>query len=160
MVANSQGLQQLTDNLSKITQKFDMKIHVKLTKMMRISKDRKMKVKICIDGQMVEQVEEFRYLGSLTSEEGYCKNDIRSRNDITKKAFMDKKESKINLKLKKRIMKCLIWSVALYAADVDTDESGCPTVGGFRNVDVAKNGKNYLGGQNFKQRSAGKSGGG
>ena len=45
-----------------------MKINVKNTKVMCISRDRKTKVKICIDGQMVEQMEQFRYLGSLTSE--------------------------------------------------------------------------------------------
>ena len=48
-------------------------------------------VKICTDGQMVEQVEQFRYLGSLISEDGYCEKDIRSRTEIAKKAFMDKK---------------------------------------------------------------------
>jgi len=40
-----------------------------------------------------------------------------------KKAFMDKKRlftSKMNLELKKRITRCLIWSVALYAAETWT----------------------------------------
>ena len=38
--------------------------------------------------------------------------------------FMEKKKmftGKKNLELKKRIMKCLVWSVALHAADVDID---------------------------------------
>ena len=39
---------------------------------------------------------------------------------MAKKVFMEKKRlftGKVNLELKKRIMKCLIWSVVLYAAE-------------------------------------------
>jgi len=51
----------------------------------------------------------FRYLGSLISADGYCDKDIRSRIEIAKKIFHDKKTlftSKLNLKFKKRIIKC------------------------------------------------------
>jgi len=40
---------------------------------------------------------------------------------MAKKVFMVKKKlftGKMNLELKKRIMKCLVWSVALYAAEM------------------------------------------
>jgi len=45
---------------------------------------------------------------------------------MAKNVFMEKKlfTGNVNLELTKRIMKCLVsvvWSVALYAADVDTD---------------------------------------
>jgi len=62
---------------------------------MCISRDRKTKVKICIYGQTVEQ---FRYLGSFTSEDGYCK-DIQSRIEITKKDFYGQKEMGPTLQL-------------------------------------------------------------
>jgi len=42
---------------------------------------------------------------------------------MVKKVFMEKKKlftGKMNLELKKRIVKCLVWSVALYAAEVWT----------------------------------------
>jgi len=38
-----------------------------------------------------------------------------------KKVFMEKKElftGKMNLEVEKRIMKCLVWSVALYATEM------------------------------------------
>ena len=81
------------------------------------------KLKIYVDGQKVEQVSQFRYLGSLISEDGYCTKEIRSRIDMAKRLFMEKMNlftDKMNLKLKKRIMKCLVWSVALYAAEAWT----------------------------------------
>jgi len=76
VVANSQkGLQQLMDNLNKVTREFSMKINVKRTKVMCISRKRNNKLKIYVDGQQVEQVSQFRYLGSLISEDGYRTRD-------------------------------------------------------------------------------------
>jgi len=49
--------------------------------------------------------------------------EIQSRIEMVKKVFMEKKKlfaGKMNLELKKRIMKCLVWSVALYAAETWT----------------------------------------
>ena len=74
-------------------------------------------MKIYVDGQQVSQ---FRYVGSLISEDGYCTKEIRSRIEMAKKLFMEKKKlftGEMYLELKKRIMKCLVWSVALYAAE-------------------------------------------
>jgi len=71
----------------------------------------------------VEQVRQFRYSGNLISEDGYCTKEIQSRTEMANKVFMEKKKlftGKMNLKLKKRIMKCLVWSVALYAAEMWT----------------------------------------
>jgi len=49
-------------------------------------------LKIYADGQHVEQVSQFRYLGSLISEDGYCMKEIQSRSEMGKKVFMDKKK--------------------------------------------------------------------
>ena len=63
LAANSQkGLQQLMDNLNKVTREFGIKINVKQTKVMCINRKRNNKLKIYVDGQ-VEQVNQFRYLG-------------------------------------------------------------------------------------------------
>jgi len=71
VLANSQkGLQQLMHNLNKVTREFGMKINVKKTKVMCISHKGNNKLKIYVDGQQVEQVSQFRYLGSLISEDG------------------------------------------------------------------------------------------
>jgi len=47
------------DNLNKVTREFSMKINVKKTKMMYISCKRNNKSKIYVDGQQVEQVNQF-----------------------------------------------------------------------------------------------------
>ena len=50
-------------------------------------KEAKKKLKIYIE----EQVSQFRYLGSLISEDGYCTKDSPSRIEMAKKVVMAKK---------------------------------------------------------------------
>ena len=63
------------DNLNKVIREFGMKINVKKTKVMCMSRKGNNKLEIYVDGQQVEQVSQFRYLGSLISEKGYCMKD-------------------------------------------------------------------------------------
>jgi len=78
---------------------------------------------ICNNMHCIEQVREFRYLGSLISDDGYCVKEIVSRIGMAKKVFQDKMKlftGKLNLELTKRIVKCLVWSVATYAVETWT----------------------------------------
>ena len=76
---------------------------------------------IHIDGQQIEQVREFRYLGSLISDDGDCEKEIASRIGMAKKVFQDRRKLFTGkIELKKRIIKCLVWSVATYAAETWT----------------------------------------
>jgi len=82
-------------------------------------------LKIYVGEQQVDQVSQFRYLGSLISEDGYCIKDNRSRIKMAKKGFVEREKlftDKMNLELKKRVMKCrpIAWNVALYAAETWT----------------------------------------
>jgi len=74
-------------------------------------------------GVTLEQVDCFRYLGSLISVYGYCEKKICCRTEMAKRIFQDKKKlfiNELNLELEKRIIKCLVWSVAHYAAETWT----------------------------------------
>jgi len=124
VVASTQNeLQNLMDRLNTVTKKYGMKINVKKTKVMCISRTGNHKLKILVEGQRVEQVTQFKYLGSIISSDWYCENDIRNRIVMGKQAFGNKKRlltSNINLDLKKKIVKCTIWSVVLYGAETWT----------------------------------------
>ena len=57
MVANTElGLQTIMDGLVRMAKQYDMKINVKKTKVMRISKTGEEDVKLFVEGQIVEQV--------------------------------------------------------------------------------------------------------
>lgn len=124
MVADTEeGLQKMMDRLVEKAEEYNMKVNVKKTKVMRISRQGGGKVSLVIGGQCVEQVTKFKYLGSYISEDGRCEEEIRVRIGVAKEAFSKRKElltKKMSKKLKKRIIKTIIWSVALYAAETWT----------------------------------------
>ena len=71
MVASTEeGLQKLMNNLNDTAKKYNMKINVQKTKAMVVAKDGGGEVNIKIDGQRLEQVTNFKYLGSIISEDG------------------------------------------------------------------------------------------
>ena len=77
VVAVSQKrLQELMIRLSAVTKEYGMKINMKKTKMMCICRKGKNKVRLLIDDQQVEQVSQFKYLGSWMSDGGYATKDI------------------------------------------------------------------------------------
>ena len=92
MVAYSEaGLQRLMDSLSAKCLEYDMKIHVKKTKVMKISRRENDSLNITINGQEVEQVRQFKYLGSLITEDGRSGTEIRARKGMAKEACNNRK---------------------------------------------------------------------
>ena len=63
----------------------------------------------------LENVECFKYLGSMLTNDGRCTCEIKSRIAMAKAAF-----SKLDLNLRKKLIKCYIWSMALYGAETWT----------------------------------------
>jgi len=64
-----------------------------------------------------------KYLGSMLTNDGRCTREIISRNAMAKAAFNKKKTlftSKLDLNLRKKQIKCYIWSMALYGAETWT----------------------------------------
>jgi len=72
---------------------------------------------------LLENVKCFKYLGSMLTEDGRCTCKIKSRIAMGKTAFNKKKNlftSKLDLILRKKLVKCYIWSMALYGAETWT----------------------------------------
>ena len=93
MVADSEkGLQEILDKLVEVGRKYDMKINVKKTKTMRMSRRDGLVVNIVIEGQNVEQLTKFRYLGATIADDDRCDVEIKTRIGMAKDAF-NKEES-------------------------------------------------------------------
>src|SRR6478609_6471526 len=89
MVVNTEaGLQSLMDSLNTTAKHSDMKINIKKTKAMVVSRIGGERVNITVEGQSVKQVSKFRYLGSLISEDGRCLDDIKTRIGMGMDAFI------------------------------------------------------------------------
>ncbi|PNF14958.1 hypothetical protein B7P43_G01526, partial [Cryptotermes secundus] len=78
---------------------------------------------IKIDQKQLENVKCFKYLGSLLTDDGRCTSEIKSRIAMAKASFSKKRNiftSKLDLNLRKKLVKCYIWSIALYGAETWT----------------------------------------
>src|ERR1700733_10155316 len=118
-----------------------MKINTKKTKGQ--SKDKEASISIINDGEEIEQVKEFCYLGSLISSDAKCHKEIRRSIAMGKEAITKRKEllkGGLNRNLKKRMVKTLIWSVMLYGAETWTMRKEDIK----RNVDMEEDGDDSL----------------
>jgi hypothetical protein len=71
----------------------------------------------------MENVDIFKYLGSMLTNVGRCNREVKSRFAMAKAAFNKKRVlfiSKMDLELKKKLVKCYIWSIALDGAETLT----------------------------------------
>src|SRR6476469_10524079 len=111
------------DSLNAIAKHYDMKINSKKTKAMVVSRSGGERVNITAEGQSVEQVSNFRYLGLLILEDGRCLDDIKTRIGMAKDAFNERKElltRSIRVDLRKRLVKTRVWPVVLYGCETWT----------------------------------------
>jgi len=83
-------LQGMIDKLIDIGSCYGMEMNVEKTKVMRISRQPS-PVTIIIDQKQMENVECFKYLGSMLTNDGRCKCEIKSRIAMAKTAFIKKK---------------------------------------------------------------------
>jgi hypothetical protein len=112
----------MTDKLIEIGRCYGMEMNVEKRKVMRISRQ-PFPVKIMIDQKQLENVEFFKYLGSmLTNDRSHiCENKCRIA--MAKAAFNKKMAlftSTLDVELRKKLVKCYIWSIALYGAETWT----------------------------------------
>ncbi|KAG1656182.1 Transmembrane and TPR repeat-containing protein 4 [Nymphon striatum] len=120
----------LNDTLQKIKNeslKYGLSMNNTKTKTMVISKkkkEEKPKINITIDGNKIEQVRQYTYLGQLLDEDADHEKEIKRRIEISRRAFNNMKgifvSRKINIKLKLRLVKCYIWSILLYGVETWT----------------------------------------
>src|SRR5215470_1030112 len=112
MLAESESeLQIIMNRVHEIAKKYGMRINVKKTKSMRVSRSGGGVVRIVVDGQQVEQVCKFKYLGSWITDDVRCQTEIRARIAMAKEAFSKRREILIknfDKTIKKKMVKSLV----------------------------------------------------
>jgi hypothetical protein len=115
-------LQDMIDKLIEIERCYRMEINVEKTKVMRISRQPS-PVKITIDQKQLDNVESFKYLGRILTNYRRCTCEIKCRIAMAKAAFNKKSTlytSTLELELRKKLVKCYVWTIALYGAETWT----------------------------------------
>ena len=112
----------MVNALNCVSVKHDMKINCGKTKVMKIerTKDNKPLI-IKIDGVMLQQVEWFKYLGSIITEDGRDVREIKSRIAMARCAFNNLervlKDRSIQMSTRLKTLNCYVWSVVRYASE-------------------------------------------
>lgn len=124
MIASTEvGLQRMMKEMVSTAEGYNMKLNVKKTKTMLVAKKNGGKLNIVIDGQLVEQVSRFKYLGAMITEDGRSELEVKVRIGMAKTAFNQRRElltRNMSRKVKKKIIKTVVWSVALYGCETWT----------------------------------------
>ena len=108
-------LQDMIEKLIEIGECYSMETNVENTKVMRISRQ-PFPVKIMIDKKKLENVESFKHLGRILTNDGRCTCEIKCR--IA--AFNKERAlftSTLDFELRKNVVKCYIWSIDSYGAE-------------------------------------------
>jgi len=140
-------LQDMIDKLIEIGRCYGMEMIVEKTKVLRISRQ-PFPVKIMIDRKQLENVESFKYLGSILTSDGRRICEIKCSVAMAKASFNKKRTlftSTLDLQLRKKLVKCYIWSIALYGAETWTLRAvGQTHLESFEMWCWRKNGKDQL----------------
>ena len=81
------------------------------------------KIDIQIKDESIEQVECFKYLGCNISSNMICCQEVKQRIAMAKEAFNRKRSifcGPLEKELRKKLLKCFVWSVVLYGAETWT----------------------------------------
>jgi len=81
---------------------------------MVISNEGDEKCNVLINGVLLEQVADYKYLGSWITEDGRCEKEVKTRIDMAKEAFWQHKElmrGNLRISTKKIIIECYVFSV-------------------------------------------------
>jgi hypothetical protein len=111
-------LQDMIDKIIETGRCYGMEMNVEKINVMRILRQ-SFPVKLMIDQKTTGECGIFKYFGSMLTNDGRCSCEIKSRIAMAKAAFNKRAlfTSKMDLELRKKLVKCYIWSTALYGAE-------------------------------------------
>ena len=119
--SSKEGIANLSHAVNEAGKNLNLRLNVKKTKLLVAGKKPESKYNISIDGEEVEEVERFKYLGSIKTSTADCTSDIKARIAIAKKKMVDLqdiwRDKNIKKELKIKLVKTLVWSALLYGAE-------------------------------------------
>lgn len=120
MSDTTDGLQRITDQVSKQGERLGLVINTSKTKVMAISKEQK-DLQIMVNGNQLEQVKEFVYLGGQISQDGKCVADIKRRIGLTWAVFSKLQNiwncHNLTLEIKLKVHESMVIPVLMYGSE-------------------------------------------
>ncbi|MGX9987587.1 reverse transcriptase domain-containing protein [Soonwooa purpurea] len=114
-------LQELLQKVAKESAGKGLSINYKKTECMVISKKTNQKCTLQVGNTRIKQVQKFKYLGSVLTEDGKCDAEIKTRIGLARNAFQKLskilKDRKVSRTTKKRVLNCYVIPVLLYGSE-------------------------------------------
>lgn len=114
-------LQELTTRLEEVARSYGMEISAEKSKILVNSHNHTTPTNIVMNGQTLEEVKDFKYLGSFVSEDGSSSKEIKTRIGIATSAMTRLariwKSNTISFPVKLRLYKSLVLSTLLYGCE-------------------------------------------
>ena len=114
-----QDIQEKTDRVAQTARKVGLKIHTSKTKIMKVKT--KSSLPVTVEGQLLDEVQDFKYLGSIISADSNIEKEISTRIGLAAQAFKKLKNIWKSTTLSKRtklnIYRSNVRSTLLYAAE-------------------------------------------
>ena len=121
MAESEEELQKVVDQVKKNSEKIELKMNVKIPKTMLVSryheKDRwngvDRHVCIKVNGQILEQVKKFKYLGQWNTEDGWCELEVKARIEMARSSFVKLRDVVTSKSINFNTRKHLVWYYVL-----------------------------------------------
>ena len=124
LASTANDIDELVEKVNDSGKEKLVNFNVKKTKLLRIDKRNEHTYEVTVNGAKIEEVDYFKYLGSVKTRYGSCSKDIKTRVAIAKKKTLDLtnvwKNRNIEKNVKIKLVKTLIWSVITYGAEAWT----------------------------------------
>ena len=126
LIATSQmNLQRLVDRVVVKSTAYGMEVNVKKTECMVMTKKESVpECRITIKGEMVKQVNNFKYLESKITSDGRCVIEVKCRIAQAKRAFVELdnilKNKKMTTRSRMRVLKCYVNPILQYGCEAWT----------------------------------------
>jgi hypothetical protein len=113
-------LQRLLDEVDRIFNELQLEISTKKTKVMAATREPE-QLNILCRGVKLVQVDKFKYLGAIIEQTADCSHEIRARLGTARSALKSLstmwKDSALNKSIKLKLLKTLVWPVALHGCE-------------------------------------------
>ena len=121
LAESESALQSIVDVVRRNIEEKRLSMNVKKTKTMVVCRDETPDMRIMVNGQVLEQVKKFQYLGQWITDDGRCKCEIRNGLEIARSTFIKMRDvltsPKLHLEIRKRLVRCYVLSTFLNVSE-------------------------------------------
>lgn len=118
---NLEDLQNMLDRIVEVGVQFGLRINIAKTKMMIISRQEFGNINLTINGEAIERVSRFKYLGATLNEKWDCDEEVKTRIGIAKATYSRMRnillQRTLPVDLRLRVIKCYVWPTLLYGVE-------------------------------------------